>query len=121
MTRLVGVLLCAIAIFYRGLQTVQRAGKPVVDARIIDYAEADGMSARNFIVRYMWQGKEITAHTLESVSAPYSGLPERYINRACQVYVDEKNPALVSLKGNHTLDILCGILLALGLIGIILG
>lgn len=90
MTRLVGVLLCAIALFYRCLQTYKRAGKPIVDARIIAYAEADGMSARNFIVRYMWQGMIITAHTLESVSAPYSGLPERYINRACKIYVDEK-------------------------------
>ena len=121
MTRLVGILLCAIAIFYRGLQSWQRIGKKVVPAHIIDYAEDDGMSARSYVVRFELNGKIITATTMESVSAPYSGLPERYLNRDCEVYVDENHPKLVSLKGNHAVDGRCLILLILGIIGIILG
>ena len=77
-----------------------------------------GMSARNYVVRYTAQGKEIEAVSIESVSM-LSQTPQKYVGRAVEVFVDPKTPRIVSIRGDHSMDITCGMLLLLGIFGIL--
>lgn len=124
MTRFLSVLLCAVALFCRALQTYKRAGHPLYQAEIIGFSEPSkmiGMSASNYKVRYKLHGKEIEATTIESVSNPLSGKTrDKHIGRKCEIFVDEKMPQIVSIRGDHSMDITCGFLLLAGILGILI-
>ena len=122
MMRFLSLLLCAVALFCRAMQTYKRAGNPVVEAEIVGFYQTSGFFGknRNLVVRFEFQGKKIDAMTLES-SAVKKHDQENLIGKKVEVFVSEKNPAIVSLRHDHSLDLYCGFLLLIGMIGLLFG
>jgi len=119
--RFVSFLLCLFALSARAMQTYRRSGNPVYPAVITGFHVIFPKQTNewcNFTVRYQMNDQAIDAVAIES--APYTELNQKkYFGKEVEVFVSEKNPYLVSIKGNHCLDLPCGILLVIGLFGIL--
>lgn len=113
-------LLCLFALAARALQTYRRSGNPIYPAVITGFHVFSQRNNEwcNFTVRYQLNDKTIDAIAIES--APYTkSNEEKYFGQEVEVFVSEKNPYLVSIKGNHCLDFPCALLLGLGILGIL--
>lgn len=122
MTRFLSVLLCAVALICRAMQTYKRAGHPIYPAVITGFSESSrliGMNAKNYTVRYQKDGEEILATAIESVPL-LNGPLDKYVGKTVEVFVDPKTPQIVSIRGDHSMDISCGLLLLVGIFGILI-
>lgn len=120
--RIACIVLCFIALSARLLQTYRRAGNPVYTAEIIGFYETSDAwkKSANYKVKYVFQDQEVEAITLESVPGHRYNKKEEYLHKKIEVFVNEKDLGMVSIRGDHSIDFACGILLLFGIIGILL-
>lgn len=117
MIRYLGAICCFIALFCHAMQTYHRAGNPVVKAVVVGFGKphhALFKSSANLKVRFELNGKEYIATTIESVSADRDRKFDHHLDKEVEVHVNEKDPGIVSVRGDHSLDISCALLFLLG-------
>lgn len=112
--------LCLFALISRAFQTYRRVGNPVYPAVITGFYASDPMTNDycNFQVQFTYKDEVIDAIAIESTPLTEKN-KKKYLGQSVEVYVSEKNPYIVSIKGNHCLDIPCLLLLGFGMWGII--